>query len=126
MADEKSIADFVEFLKVKLKDFSSSVAKEKAEASSPDQFKDKPLKKGDSRKEWIKKIQDLFVKMDIQEKMEEKYYGSFGEKTLAAVKEYQKSKGKEETGEVDKDLMEMIIKDIEDLSATPLVWEKEE
>jgi hypothetical protein len=126
MADEKSIADFVEFLKVKLKDFSSSVAKEKAKASSPDQFKDNPLKKGDSRKEWIKKIQDLFVKMDIQEKMEEKHYGSFGEKTLAAVKEYQKSKGKEETGEVDKDLMETIIKDIEDLSATPLVWEKEE
>jgi hypothetical protein len=120
----KSIGDFMVSLNTKLKNFITSTAKEKADAESVDQFKDNPLKRGDSRKSWIKKIQNLFVHMEIQDKMEEKHYGSFGEKTEAAVKEYQKQKEKEETGEIDKDLMEMIIKDITDKGVNAITWEK--
>jgi peptidoglycan hydrolase-like protein with peptidoglycan-binding domain len=93
-------------------------AKEKAEKEKEDptfEFKDKPLEKSDSRKEWVKKIQDVFVHKKLQDKIDSKNYGSFGGNTETAVKKYQKEKGKEETGKVNNELMKLILKDWEDL-----------
>ena len=94
--------------------------KKKAEEEKKDptfEFKDKPLKEKDDRKDWVKKIQDVFVDKKFQEKISSGAYGSFGDKTKTAVKAYQKSKGLQETGEVDNELMKLILKDLEEIQA---------
>jgi len=95
-------------------------ARKKLEEEKKDvtfEFKDKPLKKDDERKEWVKKIQDVFVDKKFQEKISSGASGSFGDKTKEAVNKYQKSKGLEETGEVDNELMKLILKDLEEIQA---------
>ena len=117
---DKSMGDFSQNLVAGMDNVEKAAdeIKKKAESEKEDptfQFKDKPLKKDDTRKEWVQKIQDVFVDKKFQEKISSGAYGSFGDKTAEAVKKYQKSKGLEETGEVDNELMKLILKDGEDL-----------
>ena len=93
-------------------------AKKKLEEEKKDvtfEFKDKPLKEKDDRKDWVKKIQDLFIYKKLQDPVDSKNSGSFGPKTAAAVKAYQKDKKVPETGEVNNELMKLILKDIGDM-----------
>lgn len=120
LSEGKSIGDFTEDFMAKMegiKKVAEEAAKKKEEEEKDPtfEFKGKPLEKGDSRKDWVKKIQDVFVNKKIQEKVDSKNYGSFGAKTETAVKAYQKEKGKEETGKVDNELMKLILKDLEDI-----------
>ena len=124
MAEGKSIESFVSFFNTKFEEGMKAIAKESAESKSTDLTKS-PLKNTDpkdTRKDLVKKIQDLFVHMEIQDKMGESDYGSFGSRTEAAVKKYQKEKGKDETGEVNKELMDLIEKDIKEKEVKPLTW----
>jgi peptidoglycan hydrolase-like protein with peptidoglycan-binding domain len=120
LLEGKSIGDFTEDFMTKMEGVEKTAkeVKKKLEEEKKDptfEFKDKPLEKGDSRKDWVKKIQDVFVNKKIQEKVDSKNYGSFGPNTETAVKAYQKEKGKEETGKVDNELMKLILKDLEDI-----------
>ena len=120
LLEGKSIGDFT-------KDFISVMdnvkkvadeAKKKLEAEKKDvtfEFKDKPLKEKDDRKDWVKKVQDLFIYKKFQDPVDSKNSGSFGPKTTAAVKAYQKDKNVPETGEVNNELMRLILKDIGDM-----------
>ena len=117
---DKSMGDFSQNLVTGMGKVEKAVeeARKKLEKEKEDptfEFKDKPLKKDDTRKEWVQKIQDVFVDKKFQEKISSGAYGSFGNKTAEAVKKYQKSKGLEETGEVDNELMKLILKDGDDL-----------
>jgi hypothetical protein len=94
----------------------SKKQKQGGEGEDVSQFKDKPLKREDDRKDWVKKIQKLFIHKKIQDPISDpKNEGSFGGNTETAVKKYQKEKGKEETGEVNDELMKLILKDLEDI-----------
>jgi peptidoglycan hydrolase-like protein with peptidoglycan-binding domain len=120
LAEGKSIGDFTKDFLEKVNGtikVAEEVAKKKEEEEKDPtfEFKDKPLEKGDSRKDWVKKIQDVFIHKKLQEKVDSKNYGSFGEKTETALKKYQKEKGKEETGKVNNELMKLILKDLEDI-----------
>lgn len=117
---DKSMGDFSQNLVAGMDNMKKAAdeIKKKAESEKEDptfQFKDKPLEKSDSRKDWVKKIQDVFVHKKLQGKIDSKNYGSFGGNTETAVKAYQKEKGKEQTGKVDNELMKLILKDGEDL-----------
>ena len=100
LAEGKSIGDFTKDFLEKVNGtikVAEEVAKKKEEEEKDPtfEFKDKPLEKEDSRKDWVKKIQDVFIHKKIQEKVDSKNCGSFGEKTETALKKYQKEKGKE-------------------------------
>lgn len=120
LLEAKSIGDFTEDFMAKIDGVKkvADEAKKKLEKEKEDpvfELKDKPLEMGDTRKEWVQKIQDVFVHKKLQAKIGTSAYGSFGEKTQTAVKAYQKEKGKEETGKVNDELMKLILKDLEDI-----------
>jgi peptidoglycan hydrolase-like protein with peptidoglycan-binding domain len=120
LLEGKSIGDFTKDF-ISVMDNVKKVADEankKAEEEKKDitfEFKDKPLKEKDDRKDWVKKVQDLFIYKKFQAPVDSKNSGSFGPKTAAAVKAYQKDKKVPETGEVNNELMKLILKDIGDM-----------
>ena len=106
--NESSVGDFAQNLSNKLdflKDF-----KEKDGEDEYSELKSNPLGKNDGRKDWVGKLQDALVKLKHMADPG-KYRGTFGDKTQAAVKSYQKSKGKAESGEVNDELMRSILDD---------------
>jgi hypothetical protein len=121
ISEANSIGDFAKDL---AKNLGNSFKEIEESSSKISQFKEFPLGLEDDRKIWVKKIQDFFVSLKYQKKPKDEEYGVFNSATESAVKEYQKSKKKVETGKVDDVLMELISgeiksKDTEALKDTP-------
>jgi hypothetical protein len=107
LEDEKSIGDFAENLMSSM----DKIADAKKKEDGISGLKDSPLKEEDTRKELVGKLQDALVKLGYQADPGSNR-GTFGPKTKAAVKKYQKAKGEKETGEVNEDLMKKILGEI--------------
>lgn len=117
ISEGNNIGDFAKDLAKNLGDSFKEIEESSSKIS---QFKEFPLGHGDDRKIWVKKIQNFFVSLKYQEKPKDEEYGVFNSATEAAVKKYQKSKKKDETGKVDDVLMELISGEIKQKDTEPL------
>ena len=108
LVTEKSIGDFAEDLISSMGNIKKLADEAKEKESDISELKNSPLKEKDTRKEWVGKLQDALVKSGHQSDPGANR-GSFGPKTKEAVMKYQKEKGVEETGEVNEDLMKLIL-----------------
>jgi len=111
LVTEKSIGDFAEDLISSMDNMKTLADEAEKKANDISELKDSPLKEKDTRKGLVGKLQDALVKLGHQADPGANR-GTFGPKTKAAVKKYQKDKGEKETGEVNEDLMKKILGEI--------------